>query len=469
MTTHADTGRHHADSGAEVAALLRAGGGHGRCYDDFAPDLYRYCWTLTGPAGPEGEDPAADAVHQALLAAAHLVGDLADPAELRPWLFALARAAARRRGFATRSPYTALATAPAERPAADLWRRLPPSHRELLELHLRHGVAPAHTAKILGLAPGTAAELCRAAVARAAEAAAAAGPAEPPAERTEPERRVRARLAALEPPGPPAGLRARTVHDCASPLRVATRRAAAEDLLPLGADGFPLHRAEPEVAALLAAAPAAGEPPAGPGPEEVALPPQDRVTTADVAAPAAEQVAGPAPSGGGRTRRRLPLVAGSLAAAAVAAALGAALLLGGADAPDTVGPGPADRAVPPAAGGAASPVPDPAHTPHHGSPSAPAAAQGPAGAAATPAPSADGAPAHDAPPPPAAEDPGDATPSPPPAGGAPEAPREPDDPGAPGEQPTAPAPPGDGGDGEDRRGPVGRLLEGLVGLLTPGD
>src|SRR5690606_5862837 len=95
-------------------------------YDAFAPALYRYAWSLLGE-GPG----AADAVHDGLVAARTLTGRPADPAERAPWLYALVRAAARRRGFALVSPYTRLATVPAEEPVARMFSRLPASHREL--------------------------------------------------------------------------------------------------------------------------------------------------------------------------------------------------------------------------------------------------------------------------------------------------------------------------------------------------
>ncbi|MFC7744325.1 hypothetical protein ACFQXA_30310 [Nocardiopsis composta] len=69
-----------------------------RRYDAFAPALYRYCWSLVGPQ-------AADAaLRRALLAAPRLAGELSDPDDLQPWLFALARTACRRHGFAAVSP-----------------------------------------------------------------------------------------------------------------------------------------------------------------------------------------------------------------------------------------------------------------------------------------------------------------------------------------------------------------------------
>ena len=130
-------------------------------YDAHAAELYRYCWTLVGP------EAAGDTVREALTAAAVL--ECADAEDLRPWLFALARTACRHAGFAPGPPYDGAPAAPDERPARTMWGRLPPSYRELLELHRRHGLAAGQIAKILGLDPETCAELCRAAGRRAAD------------------------------------------------------------------------------------------------------------------------------------------------------------------------------------------------------------------------------------------------------------------------------------------------------------
>ncbi|MFD0775375.1 RNA polymerase sigma factor, partial [Streptomonospora algeriensis] len=167
---HAMTGRHSAAPGSELAADLRSGTGYHRCYELFAPRLYRYCWTLLGPGGSSAEpDRAAAALHETFLVAAHRIDALRDDREFAAWLFALARAAARRRGFTPRSPYAQLATAEDERSAVQLSLRLPPSHRELLELYLRHGLPAPLIARVLGLDAETAAELCRTAVLRAAD------------------------------------------------------------------------------------------------------------------------------------------------------------------------------------------------------------------------------------------------------------------------------------------------------------
>ncbi|MUL42739.1 hypothetical protein FZ103_16440 [Streptomonospora sp. PA3] len=344
-SARAAAGRHSAAPGAELAAALRRGTGYGRCYDRFGSQLYRYCWSLLGPGGSGTEaDRAAAAVHEAFSAAAESIDALGDDREFAAWLFALCRAAARRRGFAPRSPYAQLATADSEQAPVQLSLRLPPSYRELLELYLRHGLPTASIARILGLAPETAAELCRAAVLRAAELltrhALAPG-------RTG-ERGVRSVLGGLEPPGPPPALRERVIEDCASPLAAPARRAAAEALAPLGEDGFPLHRKRAPGAHGRPSAPAPDSAPEpGRGDDETAALPADRVTTRDVPVRAApEPVAASGAAEAGRPgRRRLPTaVVATLAAGAVFACLWAGVAAVRAQQGDTV-----TGAVPPAA------------------------------------------------------------------------------------------------------------------------
>ncbi|MFC3995131.1 hypothetical protein ACFOVU_04345 [Nocardiopsis sediminis] len=530
MTTHADIGRHHADTGAEVLALLRTGSGHRRCYDAFAPDLYRYCWTLLGPDQGEEPDRAGAAVRHALLAAAHVAPELGDdgPGELRPWLFALARAAARLRGFSPRSPYADLATADSEKPAVELARRLPPSHRELLELRLRHGLAPGDIARLLGLAEETARELCASAIARAAETLSAlpAPPAAAPGENTEgagsteegaggdvgAERTVRAFLAALDPPGPPATLRSVVLRDCASPLGGPERRAAATALAPLDADGYPLHRDRP--------APVAGAQPAGtarPAPvaaeagsraasgtagncgsghedgtrtdddtdedmtaldsdsrATAAIPagsrralPADRITTRDVAAGPPEQIAElgsphAGPDDDDPPRRLGPAGAGLIGAVILAATWGAMALLGQGGG-ETVDPGMPGSVLPfPIAGDDGdSTISDPAHAPHPSH--EPGASRVPGEAAAEAAetvPPADNGEEHAPAIPPADTAPADPAPEPT-ASPSP----SPEPPAAP--SPPEEAPPGEGDAPEEPRSPVGRFFDDLTGLFLP--
>ncbi|ASU85235.1 hypothetical protein CDO52_22760 [Nocardiopsis gilva YIM 90087] len=295
MTTRSEAGHQRGEgSDPDFAVLLREGRGFDRCYDTFAPRLYRYCWSLVEPArGTEGtkstatdsgaaEEPAAAAVRQTFLAAAELIGELGDRTLFRPWLFSLARAASQQQGFATRSPFVDLATVPAERPAVEVARRLPPSHRELLELHLRHALPVSEIAKVLSLDTDIAGELCRAAVRRAADIlsefakapgsvvdmvlsadAMATGSTDTPAANLSDASRGRSAqsggdrpawtpsdvarlLAVLEPPGPPADLREEIVEACVGDEGVESRRHAAAELRPLTTEGFPQHRERTE-------------------------------------------------------------------------------------------------------------------------------------------------------------------------------------------------------------------------------
>ncbi|MCK9873142.1 sigma-70 family RNA polymerase sigma factor [Nocardiopsis dassonvillei] len=135
-------------------------------YDAFAPSLYRYAWSLLGE---EDTGQAAEAVHDGLVAGVVLDSRRADPADLGSWLYALVRSACQRRGLAHVSPYTRLATVPAEEPVARMFARLPASHRELVELNLRHALPTSAVARVLGLDPQICGELTRSAIRRAAE------------------------------------------------------------------------------------------------------------------------------------------------------------------------------------------------------------------------------------------------------------------------------------------------------------
>ncbi|MDA2811469.1 sigma-70 family RNA polymerase sigma factor [Nocardiopsis sp. RSe5-2] len=403
-------------------------------YDAHAAELYRYCWTLVGP------DAAGDAVREALTAAAVL--ECADAEDLRPWLFALARTACRLAGFAPGPPFEAVPAAPDERPARAMWCRLPPSYRELLELHRRHGLAAGQIAKILGLDPETCAELCRAAGRRAAdllaealeEAGRGGGAADPDAA-----------LELLEPPGPPAGLRGRVLRACTSPSGAVEREESAARMRPLGHDGFPLHRRRgPQ------APPAADERPeaAGAEPRPTSLP-GDRVTTADVPLPA-----GPGDPGAGDDGRHWPGAAVSgLVTVAVAVLLSAAAFwLNG---PRTLTP---DGTPPPVAGDR-SPVAGSETGREEATDTAvvsPGEAPSPSSGAA---PSASPAPSASAAPSPPGASPGPPGPTATPAPSAEPTQRPTSDPGA----PTAPPDGGDGGGGD----PVLDFFEDLADLLTP--
>ena len=61
-------------------------------YDQFAPALYGYCWSLLS----EPAD-AAGAVRDTFVVAEAKLSLLRDPSRLRPWLYAVARNECRRR------------------------------------------------------------------------------------------------------------------------------------------------------------------------------------------------------------------------------------------------------------------------------------------------------------------------------------------------------------------------------------
>src|SRR5690606_23761774 len=401
-----------------------------RRYDAFAPALYRYCWSLVGPQ-------AADAaLRRALLAAPRLAGELSDPDDLQPWLFALARTACRRHGFAAVSPYAGLAASAEERPVAQMLAGLPPSSREMLELHLRHGLTASQIAKVCGLDRETCGELCRAAERRAAELL------------PEPA----AALALLEPPGPPPGL-------FSGPLGSRAEAAeAAEEMRPLGPDGFPLHRRRgadrPAEPAGEAGEAGAAEEPFAQQPRPL---PEDRVTTADVGVPLRPEPV--------RDRHRAwswAAVSG-LVTVALALMLSAAVLLSGPGTVAGAGPPPIGTGAP-ATAQATAPADRgdaPGEAPSSRPGSEPSAAPSPGtGGDGDPAPGSSGAPG---------EAPAD-RPSAPPA--APEDPEQPApepsrtaDPAPPDPEPSGTAPPPT--EEPPRSGPVSRFLDGIAELFSP--
>ncbi len=83
-----------AEHDREVLAAIAAGdpAGIAMAYDRYAAGLYGYChWMLHDAAG------AAESVQDTFVLAAATLGELPEPAKLRPWLFALARNDCRRR------------------------------------------------------------------------------------------------------------------------------------------------------------------------------------------------------------------------------------------------------------------------------------------------------------------------------------------------------------------------------------
>ena len=93
-TSPARDSSHDQQHDGEIVAAIRAGDptGIAMAYDRYAADLYGYChWKLPDPA------EAAQALTDTFVVAAATLGDLPDPATLRPRLFALARGECRRR------------------------------------------------------------------------------------------------------------------------------------------------------------------------------------------------------------------------------------------------------------------------------------------------------------------------------------------------------------------------------------
>ena len=147
---------------SEVVASVVGGDPDGlaEAYDRYADSLYRYCLFLLG-------DPAdaADTVQDTFVIAASRLGGLGEPDQLRAWLYAVARNECLRTLRARKT-----AAVPADTPHAagegagegtehaalaalieDAAQGLSPAERELVELHLAHGLADAEIAAVLGV------------------------------------------------------------------------------------------------------------------------------------------------------------------------------------------------------------------------------------------------------------------------------------------------------------------------------
>ncbi|WP_170322611.1 RNA polymerase sigma factor, partial [Acrocarpospora macrocephala] len=126
-------------------------------YDSHAESIYRFCWAMLGSA-----DGAQVALRDTLIAAEARIASLADPEQLRAWLFALARGeCARRRmpGFViTDDTDPAGMAVPASGEADDdlrvtAWnatQALSVDDREILELSTRHDLSGPDLAAALG-------------------------------------------------------------------------------------------------------------------------------------------------------------------------------------------------------------------------------------------------------------------------------------------------------------------------------
>ncbi len=132
-------------------------------YDRYADRLHDYCWSIL-----RDRDEAADAFHDAFLAAAQRLDQLRDPAKLRPWLYAIARHEALRRATARRpvaelDDMTADGSPEVDEPARRedsvriVWAAaagLAPRDRAILDLNLRQGLEGQDLADAMGVEVG---------------------------------------------------------------------------------------------------------------------------------------------------------------------------------------------------------------------------------------------------------------------------------------------------------------------------
>ena len=152
---------------AELVAAILAGdrGGRTAGYDRYAARLYAYSSAVLGePAG------AAGAVRHAFLVAASRLDELSDRDRLRPWLYALARNECRRRLRILGGPCRGVPAAAGrleawiQAQAAMALAGLSTGDRDVIELHLRHGLAGPDLAAVLGVPASRAAEVASRAV-----------------------------------------------------------------------------------------------------------------------------------------------------------------------------------------------------------------------------------------------------------------------------------------------------------------
>jgi RNA polymerase sigma factor (sigma-70 family) len=132
-------------------------------YDRYADRLHDYCWSIL-----RDRDEAADAFHDAFLAAAQRLDQLRDPSKLRPWLYAIARHEALRRATSRRpveelDDMTADGGPEVDEPARQedavriVWAAaagLAPRDRALLDLNLRQGLEGQDLADAMGVEVG---------------------------------------------------------------------------------------------------------------------------------------------------------------------------------------------------------------------------------------------------------------------------------------------------------------------------
>jgi RNA polymerase sigma factor (sigma-70 family) len=134
----------------------------GAAYDQYAPGLYAYCWSLLSEPAE-----AADAVHDTFVIAPVRLGGRRPPSRLRPWLYAVARNECRRQ-LASRETATldqdrtgpgddttdfggALDEAELRELVQSALAGLSPADREIVELSMRHSFYGADLADALGV------------------------------------------------------------------------------------------------------------------------------------------------------------------------------------------------------------------------------------------------------------------------------------------------------------------------------
>jgi RNA polymerase sigma factor (sigma-70 family) len=149
---------------SEVAASIESDrpGGLTEAYDRYADPLYKYCLASLGEPAE-----AADAVQDTFVIAAARLAGLREPERLRAWLYAVARnecqriARPGRPEFASAQAKFVMAGAPKVHEEAeharlralldDATTGLTPGEREVIELELRHGLAVAEVASVVGV------------------------------------------------------------------------------------------------------------------------------------------------------------------------------------------------------------------------------------------------------------------------------------------------------------------------------
>lgn len=136
------------------ALRARDPGAPAAVYDTYAEPLYAYCWMRL-----REQDAARAAVRDAFVVAEAQIERLGDPGLLAPWLYAITRLECDRRG-ADQERAPDLPVASHDQDDVDervlAWRAvaaLPPSHRELLDLHVRHELTTDAIARVTRTLP----------------------------------------------------------------------------------------------------------------------------------------------------------------------------------------------------------------------------------------------------------------------------------------------------------------------------